>query len=82
MLGGITLIAVKDDANIVAYRDKSRTLRDYINIHDIPAEISTSIESHLRLHFANEKVHRTTQPAPHRTAAPFPLFPSLIAIVH
>jgi hypothetical protein len=58
VLGGITLISVKDDADIVAYRGKSKTLTEYMQIHAIPKDMAASMEAHLRLHFANEEVLR------------------------
>lgn len=56
ILGSFTLIALRSDEQVNAFRTKCSNLKDYANSNSIPKDLWHSMESHLRLRYEHEEI--------------------------
>uniref|UniRef100_A0A7R9VK40 Cyclic nucleotide-binding domain-containing protein n=1 Tax=Chlamydomonas euryale TaxID=1486919 RepID=A0A7R9VK40_9CHLO len=55
ILGTVTMLMVKGDERIKAYRDRVVTLKEYVSMNDLPGQLHSAMKQHLELHFHSEQ---------------------------
>ncbi|KAG1681293.1 hypothetical protein FOA52_007339 [Chlamydomonas sp. UWO 241] len=56
ILGTVTMLMVKGDERMKAYRDRVTTLKEYVDMNEVPTELHTAMAQHLELQFMTEQI--------------------------